>query len=541
LRLPTPEHIKSAIIDAWMMGKTRDKIASEFIISTGSVSNIIEQWQNRIGVFDATNLRELALALKKAAISPVQCVDGLRITNIITQLGIDKDHLFDFLKKLYNECKEQRLPPADIARLVKVINDYPEINSLNEIPKTIKKRRQEKIKLDADYYRKLEIQKLDHEIESKRKERQDIQNGLESFQKEIKDEKKDFLLFNDAKDELKKHGISIHFLEPLIDVIRIFDDMNFRPLTILSQFSEIKAYRDQVENKNWELKELESRIQNLTEILDDYEKKIASNQVIVLTLDKLEKLGFNASDIENLEMTFSEISQKYGLNQKEIKIQFFTYINRFNTLLSLQQDILEKTDKLSILDSEISSSRKVIESQPIVFAILQYLVSAGLNEHDFLMAFKIFKTDLCNNMSYGDRTYLERLSKDLDNYPSVRDTLIGLNNKILLKKSHIDKLALVRSNLEAFLFSLVITIYFYSILLNLQQVQIQKNLIKRIPLVCVLNYYLSSFFFIGINRPKKTVRSRFKKQDNHNNNNNKKSREVKKIKKNNNDNMIKTT
>ena len=150
MRLPTPEHIKSAIIDAWMMGKTRDKIASEFNISTGSVSNIIEQWQNRIGVFDANNLREWGLALKKAGISPIQCVDGLRITNITNQLGIDKDHLFDFLKKLYNECKEQRLPPADIARLVKVINDYPEINSLNEIPKTIKKRRQEKIKLDTD-------------------------------------------------------------------------------------------------------------------------------------------------------------------------------------------------------------------------------------------------------------------------------------------------------------------------------------------------------------------------------------------------------
>ena len=118
-------------------------------------------------------LERLGLALKKAAISPVQCVDGLRITNITNQLGIDKDHLFDFLKKLYNQCKEQRLPPADIARLVKVINDYPEINSLNEIPKTIfKKRRQEKIKLDEDiHYRKLEIQKLDHEIERKSKER----------------------------------------------------------------------------------------------------------------------------------------------------------------------------------------------------------------------------------------------------------------------------------------------------------------------------------------------------------------------------------
>ena len=65
-----PEHIKSAIIDAWIMGKTRDKLALEFNISTGSVSNIIEQWQNRIGVFDANNLRELGLALKRQEYHP---------------------------------------------------------------------------------------------------------------------------------------------------------------------------------------------------------------------------------------------------------------------------------------------------------------------------------------------------------------------------------------------------------------------------------------------------------------------------------------
>ena len=147
MRIQIAEHIKSAVIDAWMMGKSRDKIASEFNISTGSVSNIIEQWQNRIGVFDANNLRELGIALKKAGMTPVQCANGLRINNIINQLGIDEDHLHDFVKNLYNECNEQKLSPADVARLIKVINAYPEINSLNEIPKNIKKRKQEKIKL----------------------------------------------------------------------------------------------------------------------------------------------------------------------------------------------------------------------------------------------------------------------------------------------------------------------------------------------------------------------------------------------------------
>jgi len=317
------------------------------------------------------------------------------------------------------------------------------------------------------------------------------------------------LLFKNVKEELKKHGIDIHVLEPLIDVMKIFDEMNFRPLTIFSVFSDINAYRDLVENKDRGIKELESYIQDLKAICDNYEMKISSNEPIVQSLKQLENLGFNTSDIKNLEMAFLEISKKYSLNKKEIKIRYFRCMNYyFNDLLPLQKDIWEKINKISILDDEISSKRKVIEeSQPIVFSILQNLVNAGLNEYDILNVFKIFRTDLCNNMPYGNSTYLERLSKDLDKYRTVRDTLQSLNTKILIKKSHIDKLAVLKSNLEAFLLSLgITTIYFYSIiLLNALQVQqIQKNLIKTILLVCVFNYLLPLLLFIVIKGLKKS-------------------------------------
>jgi hypothetical protein len=506
-----PEYIRLTMIDRWVSGETRDNIAAELQLGEGTVSNVIKEWQNRIGVFDANNLRMLGLALKKAGISPIQCVYGLRITNILKQLGIDEDHLFDFLTKVYNKSKEQKLLPADLVRLVQVINEYPEINSLNEIPKNINKRRQEKIKLDAEiYYKKLELRKLDQEIKSKKKEIQDIQDDLDSSRKEMQDEKKDFLLFRNVKEELNKHGIAIHILDPLIDVIKIFKDMHFRPLTILSKFSDINAYRDLIENKDIEIEQRELHIQDLKDISDNYEMKITSNEPIVHSLNQLEYLGFSASDIKNLHLIFSKISKKYGLNKNEIKIRFFRCINYyFNNLLPLQQGIFEKQNEISILDSEISSRRKMLESQPIVFSILQYLISAGLNEHDILMALKIFITDMSNNMPYGDRTYLERLSKDLNKYPTVRDTLEVLNNKILLKQSHIDKLALFRSNLEYFLLSLVLTtIYFYfPILFNAKWGLIQKNL--KILLILNLNYLPILLYILNKDNKKKHIRSKF--------------------------------
>ncbi len=525
MKLPTQEHIKSAIIDSWMMGKTRDKIALEFNISTGSVSNIIQQWQNKIGLFDANDLRELGVALKKAGISPLQCVDGLRINNILNQLYIDEDHLNYFLNKLYNESKEQRLLPADIARLAKVINDYPDISSLNDLPTYINKRRQERIKLDRDiYYRKIEIQKLDHEKERKRKEIQDLKDDFDSIRKEIQNEKKDFLLFKNVKDELKKNGIDIQILEPLIHVIKIFQEMNFQPLTIFSEFSDINDYRDLVENKERGIKELELHIQDLNAISDNYEIKITSNEPIVQSLKRLENLGFNASNIKYLEKTFSDVSKKFGLNKKQIKIRFFRYMDHLYTLLTLEQDILEKTDKLSILDSEISSKRKVIEeSQPIVFSILQNLVNAGLNENDILMTLKIFKTDLCNNMPFDMITYLEALSKDLDKYKTVRDTLKGLDTKVLLKKSYIEKLTLVKTNLQVFLFSLAMTIYFYFFILNIQ-LQIQK----KFRILLIYNFIYLPLIYI-VKSPEKTLKSnKFKiKSKNNNDNNNNKKKEIK--------------
>jgi len=496
MKIAIPEHIKSAIIDAWLMGKTRDNIASEFNISKGSVSNIKDQWENRIGLFEANNLRQLGLALKKTGISPVQCVHGLRIYNIIKQLGIDEDHLFDFLTKIYNGSKEQKLLPADVVRLVQEVNSSPEINSLKEIPKNIYKRRQEKVKLDAEiYYKKLEIQKLDHEKERKRKEIQDLEDDLVASRKEMQDEKKDFLLFQNVKVDLKKHGIDIHILDPLVDVIKIFDDMHFRPLTILSEFSDINAYRELVKNKNREIKELESRIQDLKVINQNYEVKISSNEPMVLSLKQLENLGLNVSYIKFLEKTFSNISKKFSLTKEEIELRFFRYINRFDTLLTLEQDIFKKTDELSKLNSEISSGRKAIEDQPVIFSILQYLLNEGLNENEILIAFKIFKTDLCNKMPYGDRTYLEHLSTDVDRYQTVRDTLEGLRNEILRKKYYIDKLVVLRSNLESFLlFLFITTLYFYStIYFNAKQIQIQTNwkilLILNfhyLPLLCIV-------------------------------------------------------
>jgi hypothetical protein len=83
------------------------------------------------------------------------------------------------------------------------------------------------------------------------------------------------------------------------------------------------------------MKELELHIQELKTISDNYETKIASSETIVLSIRHMENLGFKASDIKNLEWTFSNISKKFSLKKEEIIIRFFRYLNSFDTLLHL--------------------------------------------------------------------------------------------------------------------------------------------------------------------------------------------------------------
>jgi hypothetical protein len=55
---PIPEMIKSRVIMEWLQALSRDAIAQDNNISTGAVSNIMDEWESALGKPDADALRE---------------------------------------------------------------------------------------------------------------------------------------------------------------------------------------------------------------------------------------------------------------------------------------------------------------------------------------------------------------------------------------------------------------------------------------------------------------------------------------------------
>lgn len=72
-----PYHIKEEVIRKWLSGEQRDKIASDISIGAGTVTNIISEWKEEIGIPTADTLRILATELKKLNINASQCAKGL--------------------------------------------------------------------------------------------------------------------------------------------------------------------------------------------------------------------------------------------------------------------------------------------------------------------------------------------------------------------------------------------------------------------------------------------------------------------------------
>jgi hypothetical protein len=81
-----PDNFKSLVIQQWLAGVQRDKIAADNGLSAGAVTNIVNEWRSTLGFYAADALRELSVTLKKIGITPAQCAIGFRVAMMLINL-----------------------------------------------------------------------------------------------------------------------------------------------------------------------------------------------------------------------------------------------------------------------------------------------------------------------------------------------------------------------------------------------------------------------------------------------------------------------
>ena len=147
----TGTDIKSGVIYEWLGGTPRDKIAEIYNISTGGVTNIINEWRIQIGGYIADDLRELSLSLKKAKLTPLQCSMGFRVAKMMQRLGITEEQFESFMTDIYNRCQRLEVSPDQIENYLKEIIKLSKIVFPSEIPNYLQTQKKEIENLQEKY------------------------------------------------------------------------------------------------------------------------------------------------------------------------------------------------------------------------------------------------------------------------------------------------------------------------------------------------------------------------------------------------------
>jgi hypothetical protein len=215
-----PKPIKLEVIRKWLQGKSRNNIAKEVEIGAGTVSGIIQEFRQNDPEFDL--LREAAVKLKNQGINIESFAPLVRLREILNQIeGIDHHHdqaadekIESLIVNLEVFCFKQNLSIKEFVNIVHNISWTAEIlgvpleklpghvkqleNDLHMLTKQIEQKKLEKQNAFEDYgvtinlleefnknkplfetcrEQKLELDKVKQEIESCKKELENLKNA----------------------------------------------------------------------------------------------------------------------------------------------------------------------------------------------------------------------------------------------------------------------------------------------------------------------------------------------------------------------------
>ncbi|HLN34888.1 MAG TPA: hypothetical protein VK250_06340 [Nitrososphaeraceae archaeon] len=373
------------------------------------------------------------------------------------------------------------MSPGDLARVVKEVISLPSIksNSLEDITSCIKERSRKKTELDIQIYNtRQKINNLNNEIKRKEKKIQDLEKEEESFKQKNQDQEKDFFLFCYVKEELQKNNICIQDVKQLANIIRIFRDLEFYPQKILNQFSNIENYKLHLQKIDEELKVKGIVLKNLETRLSMYKEEISPHHIMEVALMDLANIGFGLPDFEKFISVIQEIADENQIDTQEVKAILFRLLDEYRDISLLEKLKLEKQNENSLLDENLQSKRDTIKAQPQLFSTLNYLLKNGFTGDHLLSVLILFKKDHLNRKPSNNKEYLNGLSKDLDKYYTLQNTLKDMKLKIVIEESRIDELSERKSSIQDFIYLSLMGIYFNHFLLKLLHRQIQKRFIE---------------------------------------------------------------
>ena len=476
--------IRLGVVYEWLRGSSRDKIAALYNISTGAVTNIINEWRNNIGAYIAEDLRELSISLKKANITPVQCSMGFRVAKIMQRLGITEDKFESFMYDVYDRCQKLELGPDQIEKYLTETINISKIVFPSQIPNYINTK-------------KNEIEELEKQIDNKHE-------TISELNKEISDIKENQKLliennnisvdaikwYKDIKEELTNMEIPFDDIQLFIQCLREIKNEGYDANKVLTKYSEL-IYFENLVNMQEETKQRNlQEIDNLKHLKKTIEEQVNWNRLKMSQIQELENIGFGLKELKTIYNTIIEIAKENNLNPKEAIEKFFNDLNEYDEIVDFKKKVEDLRKEVSHLSMQIANNRITLSSQQYIGTILQELLRIGISEKDIVDINSILLLggfDYYNNDSNNIIINKQSLISDLSKYRNIKSVIKSMEQKQIQLTNNITELGNQKLALENYMNHLFI------LFSNLKEIQL---LLKKVNIALeypkILLIYLSS-------------------------------------------------
>ena len=420
-------HEKLSVIDAWLSGESRNDIAIQHNIGSGTVYNIVQEWSNEIGDGQLANrLRELGRKLKKNGLTVSDCAKGLRMLMILKKYGIKDDESQEkvpyFLKEIYAKCQEVGITAQQVFDYISDILKFSSDIAISQIPHYIKKRTEEKKILERQIPELSE--KIDKLKETKEEIEQEIQ-GQRHIQETIT---KNYTMFTIAKDRLKKYGVEIDNINHFVNCVIGISKEGANPVQILAKIAEFEKLEEDSKYYKLEVNSNREKLSLLNQDIKIQENNLSYVKIKVDIINELEKRGFGIPELRILINIINEIGLEHKQDFDEIKKEFFEDVEKnYEEVIGSRKQIDRLKKELKILEEQTMKEREKYNSYPKVIESIRRLAGSRISEEDIVNIDKILS--MGGYYLYKDkRVYLEGLIDDLQKYGNLKLAIKNLED-----------------------------------------------------------------------------------------------------------------
>ena len=476
-----PSDIRLGVIYEWLRGSSRDKIAAIYNISTGGVTNIVNEWRNNIGAYIAEDLRELSISLKKANITPVQCSTGFRVAKIMERLGITEEQFESFMSDVYNRCQKLELGPDQIGKYLMETINISKIVFPSQIPNYINTK-------------KTEIEELQKQIESRQETISKLNNEvsiLEENQKSLIENNSISLdaikWHRDIKKELTNMGIPFDEMYAFINCLRQIRNEGYDKNKLVPKFLQLDSYDDIIEQQERRKQENRKDIELLNNDKKNLEDQIYFTHVKISKNQELENIGMGLKELKIIYKTIIELSIANNISPKEAIQKFFNDLNEYDDIISFKKKVEDLKKEAATLNTQITNNRVIFLSQQQIGTTLQKLFQKGILENDIEDINSILVT---GGFDYErDKIIINKKSLllDLTKYRDIKLVIKPLEQKQTELTNSITELGNQKVELENYLYNM-----FKVVSSNLKEILI---LVKRINIALEYPKILLIYFF----------------------------------------------